>query len=64
LQTIRDTRIVPEFRTSKLDSNPAQQDHYMFSPRAAKADRTGDGVKIQAIYGLMQSSKYEMRGTK
>jgi hypothetical protein len=36
----------------------------MFSPRAAKADKKGDGVKIQAIYGLMQSSKYEMRGTK
>ena len=30
----------------------------MFSPRAAKADKKGDGVNIRPIYGLMQSNLY------
>ena len=64
LRTIRDTRKVPEFRTSKLDSNKHQQDHFMYAPRQAKPDRMGDGVHIRPVYGLMQSCKYvEQAGT-
>jgi len=58
----RDTRKVPEFRTSKLDSNKFQQDHFMYAPRQAKPDKKGDGVHIRPVYGLMQSSQYTEQG--
>ena len=63
LRTIRDTRKVPEFRTSKLDSNKHQQDHFMYAPRQGKPDKMGDGVHIRPVYGLMQSCKYVEQGT-
>ena len=34
----------------------------MYAPRQAKPDKTGDGVKIRPVYGLMQSCKYVEQG--